>query len=69
MVRALAASFAPHAWVNVHSGMEALFMPYDHRTDIPTGESLVGSLLLERPPSPQVHHHLATSFGMLGCGA
>ena len=37
MVRALAASFAPHAWVNVHSGMEALFMPYDHRTVIPTG--------------------------------
>ena len=29
---------APHAWVNVHSGMEALFMPYDHKAMIPDGE-------------------------------
>jgi hypothetical protein len=28
----------PHAWVNVHSGMEALFMPYDHKALIPDGE-------------------------------
>lgn len=34
MMRALAAGFAPHAWVNVHSGMEALFLPYDHRAEV-----------------------------------
>lgn len=30
-------AFQPHVWVNVHSGMEALFMPYDHRQEIPSG--------------------------------
>ena len=34
MLRALAASWKPHVWVNVHSGMEALFMPYDHRAEV-----------------------------------
>ncbi|BBN15487.1 hypothetical protein MPTK1_6g20000 [Marchantia polymorpha subsp. ruderalis] len=36
LVRDLAMSFKPHVWVNVHSGMEALFMPYDHRSTVPT---------------------------------
>ncbi|KAH9560715.1 hypothetical protein CY35_06G121600 [Sphagnum magellanicum] len=31
----LAKSFNPHVWVNVHSGMEALFMPYDHKAMLP----------------------------------
>jgi len=31
------AAFKPHVWVNVHSGMEALFMPYDHKREIPSG--------------------------------
>lgn len=35
MVKALAVGFKPHVWVNVHSGMEALFMPYDHRAEVP----------------------------------
>ena len=30
-MHALAKDFRPHVWVNAHSGMEALFMPYDHR--------------------------------------
>ena len=34
MLRALAAGWKPHVWVNVHSGMEALFMPYDHRAEV-----------------------------------
>lgn len=34
MLRALAAEWKPHVWVNVHSGMEALFMPYDHRAEV-----------------------------------
>ena len=28
----------PHAWVNVHSGMEAIFTPYDHKNVEPEGE-------------------------------
>ncbi|KAF3446887.1 hypothetical protein FNV43_RR12067 [Rhamnella rubrinervis] len=39
IMRKLAISFDPHIWVNVHSGMEALFMPYDHKNTTPTGVS------------------------------
>ncbi|MED6106336.1 hypothetical protein PIB30_004112 [Stylosanthes scabra] len=31
IMRKLAISFEPHVWINVHSGMEALFLPYDHK--------------------------------------
>lgn len=34
----LAKKFRPHVWMNAHSGMEALFMPYDHLPNIPSGE-------------------------------
>ncbi|KAM7259660.1 hypothetical protein ACFE04_015401 [Oxalis oulophora] len=37
MMRKIAISFEPHIWVNVHSGMEALFMPYDHKNTTPNG--------------------------------
>lgn len=37
IMRKLSISFDPHIWVNVHSGMEALFMPYDHRNTTPDG--------------------------------
>ncbi|OVA11978.1 Peptidase M14 [Macleaya cordata] len=37
MMRKLSTSFDPHVWINVHSGMEALFMPYDHRNTTPDG--------------------------------
>ncbi|KAF5740944.1 carboxypeptidase A2-like isoform X1 [Tripterygium wilfordii] len=37
IMRKLALSFDPHIWVNVHSGMEALFMPYDHKNTTPEG--------------------------------
>jgi hypothetical protein len=30
LLRDALAAFRPHAWVNVHSGMRALFMPFDH---------------------------------------
>ncbi|XP_071925401.1 uncharacterized protein [Coffea arabica] len=36
-MRKLSISFEPHVWVNVHSGMEALFMPYDHKNTTPDG--------------------------------
>ncbi|KAJ7529826.1 hypothetical protein O6H91_15G068200 [Diphasiastrum complanatum] len=35
ILREVAASFKPHLWVNVHSGMQALFMPYDHKNMTP----------------------------------
>ncbi|XP_057502430.1 uncharacterized protein LOC130786203 [Actinidia eriantha] len=37
IMRKLCVSFEPHIWVNVHSGMEALFMPYDHKNTTPDG--------------------------------
>ncbi|KAI5660917.1 hypothetical protein M9H77_20240 [Catharanthus roseus] len=37
IMRKLSMSFEPHLWVNVHSGMEALFMPYDHKNMTPDG--------------------------------
>ena len=30
-----ARALRPHVWTSVHSGMEALFMPYDHKGHIP----------------------------------
>ncbi|XP_042381537.1 putative metallocarboxypeptidase ECM14 [Zingiber officinale] len=37
IMRQLAKSFEPHIWANVHSGMEALFTPYDHKNKTPEG--------------------------------
>lgn len=49
IMRKLAVSFDPHIWVNVHSGMEALFMPYDHKNTTPDGiASQRMKLLLEK---------------------
>ncbi|KAL5557743.1 hypothetical protein UlMin_033954 [Ulmus minor] len=47
IMRKLALSFDPHIWINVHSGMEALFTPYDHRNTTPDGvfEKKMRSLL------------------------
>jgi len=36
ILQQLVKEFDPHVWVNVHSGMEALFMPYDHKKMTPT---------------------------------
>lgn len=41
---ALATQFKPHVWMNVHSGMEALFMPYDHLATIPKGKTAEATL-------------------------
>ncbi|KAI5062091.1 hypothetical protein GOP47_0022630 [Adiantum capillus-veneris] len=35
IMRDLASSFKPHLWINVHSGMQAMFTPYDHKRDLP----------------------------------
>ncbi|KAJ8772735.1 hypothetical protein K2173_027912 [Erythroxylum novogranatense] len=64
IMRKLALSFEPHVWVNVHSGMEALFMPYDHRNTTPDGlpAHRIKSLLSELN---QVHCH---NHCMIGSG-
>ena len=38
LLLALTNSFRQHVWLNMHSGMEALFMPYDHLATIPEGQ-------------------------------
>ena len=46
ILRELAESFKPHVWLSVHSGMEALFMPFDHKASIPEGEEAAATLTL-----------------------
>lgn len=49
IMRNLAHSFRPHLWVNVHSGMEALFMPFDHKNTTPNGATAhLMKLMLQR---------------------
>jgi hypothetical protein len=43
-VRDIAVALRPHAWINVHSGMEGLFMPYDHVARMPDGADAAASL-------------------------
>lgn len=35
MLLSLAKELHPHVWLNVHSGMYALFTPYDHKGHVP----------------------------------
>ena len=46
---ALARGFKPHVWMNAHSGMEALFMPYDHLPRIPAGSGAAATLQVGVP--------------------
>ncbi|XVE56273.1 hypothetical protein DITRI_Ditri03aG0225300 [Diplodiscus trichospermus] len=65
IMRKLAISFDPHIWVNVHSGMEALFMPYDHKNTTPEGmPSHQMRLLLEE--LNKVHCHKRCMIGSGG---
>ena len=48
---ALATQFKPHVWMNVHSGMEALFMPYDHLASIPKGKTAQATLEVQKAAS------------------
>ena len=49
-VRDVAVAFRPHAWVNVHSGMEGLFMPYDHVAAMPDGPDAAAALAILQVP-------------------
>ncbi|XP_027354753.1 carboxypeptidase B2 [Abrus precatorius] len=64
IMRKLAISFEPHVWINVHSGMEALFMPYDHKNITPDG------LPLQRMKSllEEVNHLHCENRCMIGSG-
>ncbi|XWS24591.1 hypothetical protein CRYUN_Cryun28dG0116200 [Craigia yunnanensis] len=65
IMRKLAISFDPHIWVNVHSGMEALFMPYDHKNTTHDGlPSHRMRLLLEE--LNKVHCHKRCMIGSGG---
>ncbi len=48
VLRDLAAGFKPHAWVNVHSGMEALFTPWDHKGEVGVGRVVCDGLAQRR---------------------
>ncbi|XVF74120.1 hypothetical protein PTKIN_Ptkin13bG0034800 [Pterospermum kingtungense] len=65
IMRNLALSFDPHIWINVHSGMEALFMPYDHKNTTPDGlpSHQMRSLLEELN---EVHCHKRCMIGSGG---
>lgn len=54
IMRKLSQSFDPHVWVNVHSGMEALFMPYDHKNVTPDG--LISRLMRSLLDDLNYHH-------------
>ncbi|KAL3638950.1 hypothetical protein CASFOL_016857 [Castilleja foliolosa] len=55
IIRKLSVSFEPHIWVNVHSGMEALFMPYDHKNTTPPG---IPSQIMKSVLEELNHFHL-----------
>jgi hypothetical protein len=64
ILQQLVKEFAPHVWVNVHSGMEALFMPYDHKKMVPNDR--VGIALRNLLQALNVQHcggHCAVGSG------
>ena len=70
---ALATQFKPHVWMNVHSGMEALFMPYDHLAAIPKGATAQATLEASKPPHNSMlgrtcaYAHAMQESGPPGC--
>lgn len=54
MLRVLAEGFKPHVWVSVHSGMEALFMPYDHKDVLPLGPAAQATLEVLQAMNDQI---------------
>ncbi len=41
----VATQFKPHVWVNVHSGMEAMFTPWDHKAEVSIACAIANPLL------------------------
>ena len=44
LLKELAESFRPDMFLNIHSGMEAMFVPWDHRLDVDYGINVNGTL-------------------------
>ncbi|KAJ4962874.1 hypothetical protein NE237_022813 [Protea cynaroides] len=65
IMRKISKSFNPHIWVNVHSGMEALFMPYDHRNTTPDG-STSDKMKIMLKDLNRLHCHERCSIGSGG---
>ncbi|XP_078440711.1 Zn-dependent exopeptidases superfamily protein isoform X2 [Wolffia australiana] len=64
IMQKLAESFRPHVWVNVHSGMEGLFMPYDHKNSTPGGSQLlVMKSILDEINYRHCHHKCLIGSG------
>ena len=64
MMKTLLEEFAPHVWVNVHSGMEALFMPFDHKAEEPVGPGADAMMAILR----QINAHNCGNRGGVGGG-
>ena len=72
-----AKALAPHVWLNVHSGMLALFMPYDHKATVRArgggrlerAGDLGGLGAVSLRALPCVAHMRAVVFVPLGCCA
>lgn len=44
LLRQLGSELKPQVWLNVHSGMEAMFLPYDHKNEMVKGPSAEATL-------------------------
>jgi hypothetical protein len=64
VVLAVARAFQPHVWLNVHSGMEALFTPYDHKASVPEGPEAQLALQMLRV----INHDLCRGACVIGSG-
>jgi hypothetical protein len=65
VILAEAKDFKPHVWLNVHSGMQALFTPYDHKPNV-SASQMSGSA--HRGPALPLFRCLRRSCGAAGRG-
>lgn len=70
----LAQTFKPHAWLNIHSGMEAMFTPWDHQDKVRIYQRIGGVTILYLAclmcvcfTSQVQQHFLCTSKHSLQC--
>eukprot|EP00250_Pteridium_aquilinum_P002085 c12289_g1_i1 orf=112-966(+) len=64
IMRDLALSFKPHLWINVHSGMQAMFTPFDYKNAVPDPEILEPMNLLLQ----ELNHLHCNSSCVIGGG-
>lgn len=54
LLRQLGQELKPHVWLNVHSGMEAMFLPYDHKNELVKGPSAEATLKILKSLNEQL---------------